>query len=84
VDLTATWTATSSRSVYGNDSPALADFGLVRHLHDGCINVVSQGHQKIREARVQSVVDGVGSPYGEGLISTSQFTTVEVHPASCG
>jgi hypothetical protein len=82
VDLAATWTATSGRSVYGNDSPALADFGLVRHFRGDCINVVNQGHQKIRKARVQSVVDGVESPYSGGVISTSQFTSVKVHPAS--
>jgi hypothetical protein len=84
VDLTATWTATSGLSVFGNDSPALADFGQVRHFHDDCINVVKQGHQKIRESRVQSVVDGVESPYGGGIISTSQFTSIEVHSQKCG
>lgn len=86
VDFAATWTVTTPRAVYGNDSPALDDFGLVRHLHEDCLTVVNQGHQKIRRARVELVVDGTTtSDDGRyNLISTSQFTEIEVHPKSCG
>jgi hypothetical protein len=85
VDLAAAWTAKSDRAVFGNDSPALDDFGLVRHFHDDCVTVVNQGHQKIRRARVQAVVNGTTTSNDgwDNLISTSQFTEIEVHPKSC-
>lgn len=85
VNLVVTWTATSDRAVYGNDSPALAGFGLVHHLHEDCVNMVSQGHQKVRQAHVEANADGVvWTADGVGnVISTSQFNVVEVHPQSC-
>jgi hypothetical protein len=85
VDLEATWTATTDRMLWGNDGPALADFGRVRHLHTDCLNMVSQGHQKVRGASVQAIIDGVESRYDGryAFMSFNQFITIEVHPRSC-
>jgi hypothetical protein len=85
LDVDATWTAVSDRLQFGNDGPSLADFGLVRHLHEDCVNVVSQGHQKFRLAHVHTVLNGL--PVDDNSIfaflAFNDFHTIEVHPASC-
>jgi hypothetical protein len=85
VDLEATWTATSPRMLWGNDGPALGDFGLVHHAHSKCLTVQNQGHQKFRLAHVLARVDGVTSRYDGrfAFLAYNQFIGVEVHPASC-
>jgi hypothetical protein len=85
VDLAATWTATAERAVYGNDSPVLAQYGLVHHLHGDCVNIVNQGHTKVRAARVSAVVNGVESSYdgAYAAISTGLYLQIEVHQDSC-
>jgi hypothetical protein len=85
LDVDATWTAFSDRMQYGNDGPSLADFGLVRHLHEDCVNMVSQGHQKFRLAHVHSLLNGV--PVDDisifAFLAFNDFHTIEVHPAAC-
>jgi hypothetical protein len=85
VDLDATWTAVTGRLVAGNNGPALGEYGLVRHLHEDCLTVNNQVHQKLRNARVDAVVDGVSSAYDGAFafISFNQFIGVEVHPRAC-
>ena len=86
VDLEATWTPTSGRQLYGNDGPALDQYGLVHHFHDSCVTLNSEGHQKVRSARVDAVVNGTSSSYtgAYAYLAVNQFTVVEVHPKSCG
>ncbi|HET6167601.1 MAG TPA: hypothetical protein VFE07_12300 [Marmoricola sp.] len=85
LDVDATWTAVSDRLQFGNDGPSLADFGLVRHLHEDCVNMVSQGHQKFRLAHVHTLLNGV--PVDDNSIfaflAFNDFRSIEVHPASC-
>jgi hypothetical protein len=85
VDLEATWTATSPRMLWGNDGPALDDFGLVHHEHSKCLTVETQAHQKFRLAHVLAVVDGVTSRYDGrfAFLAYNQFIGVEINPASC-
>lgn len=86
LDVDATWTAVSDRLQFGNDGPSLADFGLVRHLHEDCVNLVSQGHQKFRLAHVHTLLNGL--PVDDNSIfaflAFNDFHSIEVHPASCG
>lgn len=85
LDVEATWTATSPRFVYGNDGPSLVDFGRVRHLHEPCLNEISQGHQKFRLAHVHTVLNGV--PVDDlsifAFLASNQFRTTDVVPARC-
>jgi hypothetical protein len=85
VDLEATWTATSPRFHWGNDGPALEEFGLVRHLKEECLNMVAQGHQNYRPARVDAVVDGVETSYTGvfAFLAFNQFIVHQTRPASC-
>lgn len=85
VNLEATWTATSPRMMWGNDGPALDEFGRVHHQHTACETIENQGHQKLRLANVAAVVDGVASRYDGrfAFLAYNQFISVDVHPASC-
>jgi hypothetical protein len=86
VDLQAIWTATSPRMMWGNDGPALDEFGHVHHLHAPCLTEEFQAHQKFRLAHVVAVVDGVTSRYDGrfAFLAYNQFISVQVQPASCG
>jgi hypothetical protein len=85
LDVDATWTAVSDRLQFGNDGPSLADFGLVRHLHEDCVNIVSQGHQKFRLAHVHALLNGVAVDDNSifAFLAFNDFHSIEVHPASC-
>ncbi len=85
VDLDATWTAVTDRLVAGNDGPALGEYDLVRHVHEDCLTANNQVHQKLRNARVDAVIDGVPSVYDGAFafISLNQFISVEVHARAC-
>jgi hypothetical protein len=85
LDLDATWTAVSERHQFGNDGPSLLDFGLVRHAHEKCLNVINQGHQKFRNAHVHALVNGVPDDDNSifAFIAYNHFISLEVHPASC-
>ena len=52
------WVPTSDREVYGNDGPALVNFGLIRKYVDKCTTEVNQGHQKTRVASMTGTLDG--------------------------
>lgn len=58
VAVDVSWQAITDRSVFGNDGPALSDFGLVRHTLDSCSTQVNQGHQKFRIAAMTGTLDG--------------------------
>jgi hypothetical protein len=47
--------------------------------------VLRSGHQKLRNARVDPVIDGIPSLYDGAFafISFSQFISAEVHPRAC-
>ena len=76
------WSAISERFVYGNDGPALADFGLDRHHVDRCSTQVNQGHQKFRLAAMTGRIDGhpVQSyvSFPSAYISFNLFVSVDV------
>jgi hypothetical protein len=82
-DVDARWEATSDRFVFGNNGPALADFGLVRHVNDECLTANYQGHQKFRIARMDATVNGLHYSYEGGFISLNHFVFVEVHKHGC-
>jgi hypothetical protein len=83
-DVDAQWVGTSDRFVYGNDGPALEDFGLVpRHVNDDCLTANYQGHQKFRLAHMDAVVNGVQYGYDGGYISFNNFVFIEVHKQRC-
>lgn len=86
MDVDATWDATSPRMQWGNDGPALGEFGRVHHLHGPCVNLVSQAHQKFRLAHVHALLNGVPSDDLSifAFLAYNHFVTIEVHPASCG
>ena len=82
------WHAISERFVYGNDGPALGDFGRVRHYVDKCSTQVNQGHQKFRVAAMTGTVNG--SPvhsytsFPAGYISFNHFVFINVtHGTVC-
>lgn len=86
VDLS--WQAISDRMVFGNDGPALSDFGLVRHSVDRCTTQVNQGHQKFRIAAMTGTVDGISvhsyraSP--SAFISFNHFVFIDAtHGPAC-
>lgn len=83
-----TWQAISDRMVFGNDGPALSDFGLVRHSVDRCTTEVNQGHQKFRVAAMTGTLDGVpvhsyqSGP--SGFISFNHFVFIDAtHGTIC-
>jgi hypothetical protein len=75
------WQPITDRVVFGNDGPALVDFGLVRHLVDRCETQVNQGHQKYRVAEMTGTIDGVAvhsytfAP--SGIISFNHFVFID-------
>ena len=81
------WQAVSDRMVFGNDGPALSDFGLVRHTVDECSTQVNQGHQKFRIAAMTGTLDGVpvhSYQNGPGFISFNHFVFVDAtHGTLC-
>ncbi len=83
------WRAISDRYVYGNDGPALDDFGLVRHAVDRCSTLVNQGHQKFRTASAYGTFDGAPVhtyfSFPSGYVSFNQFVSIDVkHGPTCG
>jgi hypothetical protein len=85
VNLEATWTATSPRMQWGNDGPAIEEFGRTHHLHERCLTEEFQAHQKFRLASVSATVDGLTSRYDGrfAFLAYNQFVAVQVEPASC-
>jgi len=86
VDLS--WHPVSDRMVFGNDGPALSDFGLVRHTVVNCETQVNQAHQKFRIAEMTGTLDGASvhsyqsSP--SGFISFNHFVFVDaIHGTIC-
>jgi hypothetical protein len=82
------WRAISDRFVYGNDGPALDDFGLIRHHVDECSTQVNQGHQKFRIAAVSGTFDGDTvhsyTAFPSGYISFNHFVSIDVdHGKTC-
>ena len=81
------WHAISDRSVYGNDGPALSDFGLVGKFVDKCSTVVNQGHQKFRVAAMSGTWNG--SPvhsytsFDSAFISFNHFVFIDVSHGGC-
>jgi hypothetical protein len=75
------WHAVSERFVYGNDGPALSDFGLIRHHVDRCSTQVNQGHQKFRVAAMTGTVNGSAvHSYANsvaGFISLNHFVFID-------
>lgn len=88
VTVDMSWQAISDRMVFGNDGPALSDFGLVRHSVDRCATQVNQSHQKFRVAAMTGTLDGdsvhsyQSSP--SGFISFNHFVFIDAtHGPTC-
>jgi hypothetical protein len=83
------WHAGSERFVYGNDGPALSDFGLIHHYVDRCSTQVNQGHQKFRVAAMTGTVNGAAvhsyTNSEAGFISLNHFVFIDAtHGPVCG
>ena len=79
--------AISDRFLYGNDGPALDDFGLVRKFVDKCSTQVNQAHQKSRIASMSGLFDGAPvhtyTSFPSGAISYNHFVSIDVTPGWC-
>ena len=89
VDVDLEWRAISDRFVYGNNGPALSDFGLTRHHVDNCSTQVNQGHQKFRLAAMAGTVNDEPvrsyTAFPAGYISFNQFVFIDaMHGELCG
>jgi hypothetical protein len=89
VDVDLEWQAISDRFVYGNNGPALSDFGLTRHHVDRCSTQVNQGHQKFRLAAMTGTVDDQPvhsyTAFPAGYISFNQYVFINApHGKECG
>jgi hypothetical protein len=82
------WEAIADREVYGNDGPALEDFGLVRKYVDKCTTRVNQGHQKTRISSMTGTLDGTPvhtyTAFPAGYISFNHFISIDTtHGPHC-
>jgi hypothetical protein len=86
-DVDFRWQAISGRFVYGNDGPALGDFGLVRKFVDRCSTEINQGHQKFRVAAMTGTFDGTPvhsyTSFPAAYISFNHFAFIDVDHGGC-
>ena len=88
VSVDLSWEAIAGREVFGNDGPALVDFGLIRHTVNRCTTQVNQGHQKFRISRMTGTIDGVSVQsyvaVPSACISFNHFVFIDAsHGSSC-
>ena len=74
--------------MYGNEGPALQDFGLVRKYVDRCTTQVNQGHQKTRISSMTGTLDGTPvhtyTAFLAGYISFNHFISIDTtHGPHC-
>jgi hypothetical protein len=82
------WTAVSGRTLFGNNGPALGQFGEVRHHVDRCDTTNFQAHQKYVFATMAGTLNGssVGSYpdlVGLDFIAYNHFIDIAVTHGDC-
>ena len=86
-DFHGNWTSTSKRFVYGNNGPANANDGLLRHQVDSCTTWNANAHQKLVFANMTGTLNG--SPVQSypdlniDFIGTGHFVYVDVTHGNC-